>query len=149
MLFRSRLDPLEIAEAIERAGPRRGIRKVKRLLFLTRPEGIGRTKSGLEIVFLRLIEGTDLPKPLVNTKFCGWEVDFFFRDEQLIVETDSPIYHSTALRRLRDQERDRVHRKAGYAVLRIPDTDLDERPAQVVATVREALQARRGPEIRR
>ena len=138
------LRPLEVAEAIERAGPRRGIRKVKRLLFLTRPAGVERTKSGLEIVFLRLIDGTDLPKPLVNTKICGWEVDFFFRDERLIVETDHPRYHSTALRRLRDEERDRVHRKSGYAVLRVTDADLGMRPTVVVRTVREALQACRG-----
>jgi very-short-patch-repair endonuclease len=139
-----RLDPLEVAEAIERAGPRRGIRKVKRLLFLTRPRGIERTKSGLEIKFLRLADSTDLPTPEVNEKICGWEADFFWRDQRLIVETDGGEYHRTALRRLRDAERDRVHRRAGYAVIRIADIELNDRPAEVVNTVREALSAHRG-----
>ena len=143
------LDPLEGAVAIERAGPRRGIRKVKRLLFLTRPEGIERTKSGFEIAFLRLIEATDIPAPKVNTKVCGWEADFYWGDERLIVETDGGAYHRTALRKLRDEERDRIHRRAGYLVVRVPDTEFAERPAQVLSTVRDALKARRGPDKRK
>lgn len=140
------LDPLEVAEAIERAGPRRGIRKVKRLLFLTRPEGIECTKSGLEIAFLRLIDSSEIPAPKVNTNVSGWEADFFWRDERLIVETDGGAYHRTALRKLRDEERDRVHQRAGYAVIRVPDTEFAERPAQVLTIVRDALKARRGPD---
>ena len=140
----NRLDPLEVAEAVERAGRRRGIRKVKRLLFLTRPEGIGRTKSGFEIDFLRLLGSTDLPKPLVNEKVCGWEADFQWPEGCVIVETDGGRYHSTALRRLRDEERDRVHRRAGYRVLRISDTEFNASPADAIARVREALNARCG-----
>jgi very-short-patch-repair endonuclease len=141
-----RLDPLEVAEAIERAGPRRGIRKVKRLLFLTRPQGIERTKSGFEIAFLRLIDSSELPKPDVNEEICGWEADFFWRDARVIVETDGTKYHATALRRIRDAERDRVHRRAGYAVVRISEIEFSQDPRGAAAKVREALQTRRGTE---
>jgi hypothetical protein len=48
----------------------------------------GATRSELERRFLRLCRRHGLPRPSVNATVLGYEVDFLWADQRLIVETD-------------------------------------------------------------
>jgi hypothetical protein len=54
---------------------------------------VKRTRSDLELPFLSLCDRHGLPRPLVNVRVHGRLVDFFWPEQQLVVETDSWEYH--------------------------------------------------------
>jgi predicted transcriptional regulator of viral defense system len=76
------------------------------------------TRSPLEDDFLALCDRHGIPRPLVNTHVEGFEVDFVWPDERLIVETDSRTYHGTAEAFERDRARDARLTAAGWRVVR-------------------------------
>src|SRR3954447_26592788 len=53
------------------------------------------TRSELEERFLSLCATHGLPRPAVNTKIAGLEVDFLFAGARLVVETDGWRFHGT------------------------------------------------------
>jgi very-short-patch-repair endonuclease len=58
-----------------------------------------------------------LPRPLTRVSVNGWEVDFYWPDLRLIVETNGLRYHCTAARQTRDALRGQAHAKAGLVAL--------------------------------
>jgi very-short-patch-repair endonuclease len=68
-----------------------------------------------------------------------WEVDFLWRDEYLVVETDSFAYHRGAVAFQTDHARDLDLRQRGYTVLRFSETQLEAEPERVAADVAAAL----------
>jgi hypothetical protein len=52
-----------------------------------------RTRSDLEILFLEIVHRYAIPHPEVNVKLGRWEVDFLWRSQRLVVETDFWGYH--------------------------------------------------------
>jgi very-short-patch-repair endonuclease len=98
-----------------------------------------RTRSDLESLFLALVERHGLPRPEVNVKLGRWEVDFLWRAERLVVETDFFAYHRGSVAFEDDHARDLDLRAAGYAVLRFTDRQLEDEAGRVVADIREAL----------
>lgn len=74
--------------------------------------------SDLEILFRPIIERAGLPTPLTKTMVNGFEVDFFWPDLGLVVETDGLRYHRTPATQGRDHLRDQTHTAAGLTVLR-------------------------------
>ena len=48
----------------------------------------------------------------------GFEVDFWFPDLSLVIETDGLRYHRTPAQQARMARRDQIHVAAGYTVLR-------------------------------
>jgi very-short-patch-repair endonuclease len=52
-----------------------------------------RTRSDLEATFLSICRRHRLPRPEVNVRLGPFLVDFLWREEQLVVETDSYRYH--------------------------------------------------------
>jgi very-short-patch-repair endonuclease len=98
-----------------------------------------RTRSGLETLFLDLCRRHHLPPPEVNVKLGRWEVDFLWRSQRLVVETDSWTYHRGSVAFEADHARDLDLRAAGYTVLRFSDRQLEEEPGRVVADVARAL----------
>lgn len=98
-----------------------------------------RTRSDLESLFLALVERYDLPHPEVNVKLGRWTVDFLWRGERLVVETDFWGYHRGSVAFYADGERDLDLRSAGYAVLRFTDRQLEAEPGRVAADVARAL----------
>jgi hypothetical protein len=56
--------------------------------------------SDLEIFFRPIAAKAGLPPPLSKQVVNGWEVDFFWPDLGLVVETDGLRYHRTASTRL-------------------------------------------------
>jgi very-short-patch-repair endonuclease len=74
--------------------------------------------SDLEIYFRRIIQAAKLPMPLTKQRVNKFEVDFFWPDLGLVVETDGLRYHRTPSAQLRDARRDRAHVMAGMTPLR-------------------------------
>ena len=65
--------------------------------------------SDLEILFRPIAAEAGLPFPLSKQVVNGWEVDFYWPDLSLVVETDGLRYHRTASTQTRDARRDRAH----------------------------------------
>jgi predicted transcriptional regulator of viral defense system len=100
------------------------------------------TRSGLERRFLELVAGHGLPAPSVNATVLGYEVDFLWAGDRLVVETDTRLTHGSPAAFERDRERDADLAVAGYRVVRFTDRGLRREP-DVVASMLSALLARR------
>jgi very-short-patch-repair endonuclease len=97
------------------------------------------TRSELERRFLALCRRHGLPKPETNTRVAGYEVDFLWREQCLIVELDGYRYHRTRLAFEDDRARDARLKLAGYEVVRFTYLQVMNDPAGVMATVRPLL----------
>ena len=124
-----RLGRTTMPSVINGAPGRRGLKTLRAALLRTRPEDV-LTRSELERRALRAIGP---PKPEVNVRLHGYEVDLLWRDQRLVVELDGSAYH--------DPERDTrktnnliVH---GWTVLRFTWRQVVNDPTWVV----ESLQA--------
>ena len=93
------------------------------------------TRSEMEERFLELCDDHGIPRPAVNTRIEGAEVDFAWRDARLIVEVDGYRYHRSPSSFEIDRERDVILTLAGWQVLRFTWTQLTTRPAWVAAAV--------------
>ena len=100
------------------------------------------TRSDLEVLFLALVDRLDLPRPRINVVVAGFEVDFLWRDERLVVETDGAATHLTRAAFERDRRRDAAHTVAGYRVVRFTWRRVVEEPRDVAATLRALLRPR-------
>lgn len=74
--------------------------------------------SDLEILFRPIALEAGLPPPLTKEIVNGWEVDFYWPNLGLVVETDGLRYHHTPSIQARDARRDRAHTLAGMTPLR-------------------------------
>jgi putative AbiEi antitoxin of type IV toxin-antitoxin system/uncharacterized protein DUF559 len=110
-----------------------------------RLEGVetDRTRSDLETLFLAIVHRYGLPHPEVNVKLGRWTVDFLWRDERVVVETDFWSYHRGSVSFEDDHARELDLRSAGYAVLRYTDVQLESEPDRVAADVSRALSSAR------
>lgn len=97
------------------------------------------TRSELEYLFLKLCRRYRLPEPEVNVRVGRFLVDFLWREQRLVVETDGWRYHRGALATTEDAARDRQLRRWGYAVLRFTYPEVTRDAAAVAAAVRGPL----------
>ena len=67
------------------------------------------TRSELERAFLRIARSAGLPKPLTRVYVNGYEVDFYFPELGLVVETDGGSFHRTPFQQATDRKRDNAH----------------------------------------
>ena len=98
-----------------------------------------RTRSDLELLFLDLCDNHDLPRPQVNVRLAGRLVDFLFRDQRLVVETDSWEYHRGSVAFEDDHGRDLALRARGFITRRYTGEQLEGAPEAVAADLRDAL----------
>lgn len=98
-----------------------------------------RTRSDLEGDFLRLCRRHRLPRPEVNVRIGPSLVDFLWRERQLVVETDSYLYHRGEVAFQDDHRRDLDLRRRGYEVIRLSEEQIDEEPGRVAETLAETL----------
>lgn len=87
--------------------------------------------SDLEILFRPIAAEAGLPWPLSKQVVNGWEVDFYWPDLGLVVETDGLRYHRTASTQTRDARRDRAHALAGMTPLRFTHYEIKYESARV------------------
>ena len=98
-----------------------------------------RTRSDLELEFLRFCSRHGIPRPEVNVEVGKWEVDFLWRAERVAVETDFFDYHRGSVPFEDDHQRDLDLRRLGYTVRRCTGAQLDNYPAEIVVDLGEVL----------
>jgi Protein of unknown function (DUF559) len=110
----------------------------KRLLEVVEEHDLGSyTRSEIEDAFLQICDDHGIPRPLVNTRVEGFEVDFCWPDERLIVETDGR-HHLTRARFESDRARDALLTSIGWRVMRFTCRQVRRASAQVAARVLSA-----------
>ena len=102
-------------------------------------------RSTLERRFLELVADVGLPRPLVNTRVLGIEVDFFWPAQRLIVETDGRETHLTVHAFEEDRRRDAALQAAGFRVVRFTWRRVLSEPGAVAATLESLLTLESGP----
>jgi very-short-patch-repair endonuclease len=131
---------------IHRAAPqtvyRRAVRRALDLRLISSTE-IDReeelTRSELERLMLRFCRRHRLPPPEVNSRVDRYEVDFLWREQRVVVETDSWQHHSDRATFESDRARDAHLQALGYRVLRFTWRQIRETPALVARTLRALL----------
>jgi predicted transcriptional regulator of viral defense system len=110
----------------------------KRLLAVVDEHDLGSfTRSETEDAFLRLCDEHGIPRPLVNSRVAGFEVDFCWLDARLIVETDGR-HRLTRARFESDRARDALLTSIGWRVMRLTRKQVRRASAQVAARVLSA-----------
>jgi len=94
--------------------------------------------SDLEILFRPIAAAAGLSPPLSKQIVNGWEVDFYWPDLGLVIETDGLRYHRTASTQTRDVRRDRAHALAGMTPLRFTHYEVKYERGHVLGELRRA-----------
>jgi very-short-patch-repair endonuclease len=117
---------------------RRAIRQAE---FLGLPTGLGTdgTRSDPEADFLRLCRRHRIPRPEVNQPVGRYTVDFLWRDQRLVVETDAWTTHRGSQAFEDDHQRDLELRALGFRVLRFTAAQIRNQPHAIAKTLRAEL----------
>jgi very-short-patch-repair endonuclease len=100
-----------------------------------------RTRSELELTFLRICRRHLLPEPEVNVRIGPHEVDFCWRRMRVVVETDSYRFHRGEAGFHNDHARDLALRERGFDVLRFDERQVAQEPVRIARQVRQAIGA--------
>jgi very-short-patch-repair endonuclease len=100
------------------------------------------TRSELEDRFLRLCSQHGLPAPEVNVRVGSRLVDFLWRAERVVVETDGYRYHRGVQAFEDDHDRNLEMRGLGFDLIRLSYRQVTENPGAAAGYVREALKGR-------
>ena len=120
---------------------RRAIRQAEVLGLPLGPDSkFDRTRSDLELLFLRLCRRYRLPEPEVNVRVDRFLVDFLWRDPRLIVETDGYKYHRGHAAFQDDHDRDLKLRALGYEVIRLSEQQVADEPTHVAEVLKTMLE---------
>ena len=102
----------------------------------------GGTRSGLEDAFLALRLRHGIPRPVVNGRVGGFEVDFHWPEARLIVETDTFRFHGGRSAFTADRARDRALAVRGWHTVRATDAAIYGGPGALAADILHLLNAR-------
>jgi very-short-patch-repair endonuclease len=133
---RGLIDPESLREELDRYGGQPGVRPLRHLLdklFFQLSD------SDLEIYFLRLVKAAKLPMPLSKQRVNTFEVDFYWPELGLVVETDGLRYHRTPSAQTRDARRDRAHIMAGMTPLRFTHYEVRYEAGRVRAALTKTI----------
>ena len=97
------------------------------------------TRSEAEKRVLELIRRARLPNPQLNARLQGYEVDFLWPNQKLVLEVDGFAYHSSARSFANDRRRDAVLTAHGYRVIRVTWNDVTKQPEATLAILAQAL----------
>jgi hypothetical protein len=128
----------QILRALERAGRRRGARRLLKIIA----NGPAPTRSVLEDIVLDLLLSAGFAHPDVNTplRLAGRTVvpDFRWPAQRLVVEADGARWHDGEIATEEDAERQALLEAHGHRVLRVTWRQAVTRRAQTVARVAQA-----------
>lgn len=133
---RDLIDPEALREELDRFEGEPGARALRRLLDKL---SFRLSDSDLEIYFRRIISVAGLPIPLSKQRVNRFEVDFFWPELGLVVETDGLRYHRTPSAQTRDARRDRAHVMAGMTPLRFTHYEVRYEPRRVRASLTKTI----------
>lgn len=88
---------------------------------------------------MALVRRARLARPLINVNVSGYEVDFLWREERLVVEVDGYAFHGGRGSFERDHRRDLDLRAAGFGVMRVTWRQIVEQPEYVLVRLAQAL----------
>ncbi len=133
------IDPETLRREVDRFAGRRGAPTLRAVLAAPT---FTLTDSVLERLFLPIAERAGLPKPQTGERVNGFEVDFFWPDLGLVVETDGLRYHRTPAQQTRALRRDQAHYAAGMLPLRFSHHQVAFEGDHVQRILRDALGVR-------
>jgi hypothetical protein len=134
---RDLIDPETLRTVLDDYAGEPGVRALRNLLNrLT----FRLSDSDLEIYFRPIAAAAELPLPLSKQSVNGFEVDFFWPDLGLVVETDGLRYHRTPSAQARDALRDRTHVIAGMSPIRFTHYEIRYEPHKVRAALLAAAE---------
>jgi hypothetical protein len=122
------VDPDRLRGALD---AHRGEPGVKALRTLLDRHTFRLSDQELEVLFRPLAAAAGLSPPQTKLFLNGFEVDFFWPDLGLVVETDGFRYHRTASTQSRDALRDQTHTAAGLTPLRFSHYQVKHEAARV------------------
>lgn len=128
------IDPEALRAALDNFAGEPGVRPLRALLDR---HTFRLSDSDLEILFRPIAAAAGVPPPLTKAMVNGYEVDFFWPDLGLVVETDGLRYHRTASAQTRDRRRDQTHVAAGLTTLRFTHWQVKHEQAHVRRTLRQ------------
>jgi very-short-patch-repair endonuclease len=131
--------PTSLAEIVERTRGHHGAAPLTKALRTRHEPAL--TRSEAEARMLALIRAAHLPQPRTNTKLHGYEVDFLWPRERLVLEIDGYKFHSTREAFERDRRKDSHLQAHGYRVMRVTWSQIQNEPHAVIARLAAALQA--------
>jgi very-short-patch-repair endonuclease len=100
------------------------------------------TRSEAEQRFLALVRKGQLPAPETNVRVCGYEVDFFWRRERLVIEVDGFAFHSSARTFESDRRRDSSLAASGIGVVRVTWKQVVNEPEALLVRLAQTLASR-------
>jgi hypothetical protein len=122
------IDPEGLRSALDGYAGEPGVRRLRVLLDR---HTFRLSDSDLEVIFRPIAECAGLGPPLTKQRVNGFEVDFYWPDLGLVVETDGWRYHRTAIAQTRDALRFQAHAAAGLTPLRFSHHQVKYEPAHV------------------
>jgi very-short-patch-repair endonuclease len=128
--------PPELRRALDERAGERGVAPLRQILDR---RTFRLTKEELERRFLPLASKADLPVPLTGQIVNEFEVDFYWPDLGLVVETDGLRYHRTPAEQARDRLRDQAHTAAGLTQLRFTHEQVRYEPEHVVRILAQTV----------
>jgi very-short-patch-repair endonuclease len=126
------IDPEALRSALDAMGVRPGVATLRKTLDR---RTFTLTDSQLERRFLPLARRAGLPRPQTKQWVNGFEVDFYWPELGLVVETDGLRYHRTPAQQAKDRLRDQTHAAAGLTPLRFTRAQVRFEPGHVQATL--------------
>lgn len=127
-----------LAAAVNRLGPRRGVRNLARIIAT----GPAPTHSELEDVVLDLLLAGGFEHPAVNEPLLieGRRIvpDFRWAERRIVVEADGAAWHDGSLAREDDAERQALLESHGERVLRVTWDQAVARSRQTLVRIRES-----------
>jgi very-short-patch-repair endonuclease len=130
---RDLVDPETLRESLDAY---KGMPGVKTLRTMLDRHTFRLSDSDLEVFFRPLALAAGFALPLSKHVLLGYEVDFWFPDHGLVVETDGLRYHRTAAQQARAVRRDQKHQAAGLRVLRFTHWQISYEANEVTEILR-------------
>jgi very-short-patch-repair endonuclease len=124
--------PPQLREALDARPGEKGVAKLR---FILDRRTFRLTREELERRFLPLARQAGLPTPLTGQFVNDFEVDFYWPNLGLVVETDGLRYHRTPADQARDRLRDQAHTAAGLTPLRFTHEQVRYEPEHVLAVM--------------
>jgi len=135
------IDPDALRKALDDHAGEPGVRPLRQILD---KHTFRLSDDELELLFRPLAATAGLPTPLTKANVNEFEVDFFWPDLGLVVETDGWRYHRTPAAQTRDALRFQEHTAAGFTPLRFSHWQVKHQPRHVRRILKQTTANLRG-----